>query len=115
MFPSKPDGEYLDMMARRAAGIKLITDSIAREIARLVLLNEHGEDVLKEQLPLVVAAEADTWVVRGSGPMVVSPDLSKAKGPLEMRISQFNGQIFTCHFLFYLPTPKGAPFQSQPK
>jgi hypothetical protein len=115
MSPLTPDGEWLDMTARRAAGMKLISEAIAREIARLVLANEHGEDALKEQLPFSVAPEADTWVVRGSRPMMVGSDLSKLKGPLEMRISQFTGQIFTCHFQFYLPAPEGAPIESRPK
>ncbi|MGO8835063.1 MAG: hypothetical protein ACLQE9_19910 [Roseiarcus sp.] len=115
MSPFTPDGEWLDMTARRAAGMRLITEAIAREIARLVVANEHGEDELKAQLPFSVDPEADAWVVRGSRPMMVGSDFSKLNGPLEMRISQFTGQIFTCHFQFYLPTPEGAPIQSQPR
>ena len=115
MPPFLLDGEYLDMTSRRAAGVKLITELIAREIAKLVLVNEHGEDEFKEQLPLSVAAETDAWVVRGSRPIMVGSDFSKLKGPLEMRISQFTGQIFTCHFQFLLPAPQAAPIQSQPK
>ena len=114
MFPFKPDDERPDMMARRAAGMKLITEAIALEIARLVLVKEHGEEELKEQLPLRVAPEADTWVVRGSRPMNKGLDFSKETGPFEMRLSQFTGEIFTCHFTFHLPTPTRPPIQSQP-
>jgi len=115
MSPFTLDGEWLDMASRRAAGVKLITDAIALEIARLVLANEHGEGELKEQSPLSVAPEADAWVVRGSRPMMLGSDFSKLRGPLEMRISQFTGQILTCHFQFYLPGPEGGPIESQPK
>ena len=90
------------MMARRAAGMKLITDAIAVEIARLVLVKEHGEDELKRQLPLSVIAEDDTWVVRGSRPKAANT----LDGPLEVRISQFTGQIFSCCFLFDMAPSK---------
>jgi hypothetical protein len=66
MFPFKPDEEHPDMMARRAAGMKLISDAIALEIARPVLAREHGEDEVNKQLPMSVVADGDTWVVRGS-------------------------------------------------
>jgi len=115
MSPHEPDDERLDMVSRRAAGTKLISDVIALEIARLVLAREHGEDEIKDQLPLSVTAEGDAWVVRGSRPMMVGSDFSKLRAPLEMRISQFTGQIFTCHFQFLLPAPEATPIQSQPK
>ena len=106
MFPFKSDEERPDMMARRAAGMKLITDVIALEIARLVLTKEHGDGEFKEQLPLSVTPEDDTWVVRGSRPMVTDSDLPKLDGPFEMRISQFTGQIFSCCFLFNMGPAK---------
>jgi|SRR5579863_3849284 hypothetical protein len=106
MFPFKPDEERPDMMARRAAGMKLVTDAIALEIARLVLTKEHGDDELKRQLPLFISADADTWVVRGSRPTVTDNDVPQLDGPFEMRISQFTGQIFSCCFLFVLNSRK---------
>ena len=86
--------------------MKLVTDAIALEIARLVLTKEHGEDELKKQAPLSVVPEGDAWVVRGSRPTVSSSDLPKLDGPFEMRISQFTGQIFSCCFLFDLTPSK---------
>ena len=91
------------MLARRAAGIKLITEAIAVEIARLVLTEEHGEDELKRQLPLMTRVEGNTWVVRGSQAVVETLDMSKYRGPFEIRISQLTGQIFGCCVLYYFP------------
>jgi hypothetical protein len=103
MTPFDPDSEQPDMFARRAAGIRLISEDIALAIARLVFAREHGEEALEKQLPLSVVGDAYTWVVRGSAPVVACTDISKLVQSLEMRISQFNGQIFTNHFAFYLP------------
>lgn len=105
MTPFDPDSEQPDMFARRAAGIRLISEDIALAIARLVFARKHGEEALEKQLPLSVVGDAYTWVVRGRPPVVACTDISKLVQSLEMWISQFNGQIFTNHFAFYLPRP----------
>ncbi len=107
MTPFDPDSEQPDMFARRAAGIRLISEDIALAIARLVFAREHGEEALEKQLPLSVVGDAYTWVWSGGSPPVVACTaiFSKLVQSLEMWISQFNGQIFTNHFAFYLPRP----------
>ena len=44
----------------------LITEQLALEIAKLVLVREYGPDELQLQQPLIIRNEGDTWVIVGS-------------------------------------------------
>jgi hypothetical protein len=95
----KIEQEGASMFARRAAGMKLISESIALAIGRLVLEQQHGEEELRLNSPLTAKAAGDVWIVTGSVPDVGYIDRNPPyQGPFEMRISQFSGQIFDCFF-----------------
>jgi hypothetical protein len=81
---------------RRAANRKIISESMAAEIARLIALKDHGDRGAEAQLPFATTAVGDYWHVLGN-----ANDASEENefgkpvpiGQLSLRISQYDGQI----------------------
>jgi hypothetical protein len=105
------DHEDASMWMRRAGGVKLISASTAIELARRVLNDELGAIELERNEPLTAEQDGDTWIVTGSESDEFNaqhPPTSGWTGPLQMRISQFDGQILSYVFTFDWGKAKAA-------
>ncbi|GEM_PF-3254431 len=86
----------LNMQQRRAAGQTLITEDMALEIARLIVLEEIGEGGLKAQLPLSASSQGEYWRVVGHDNDAFEENEFGRRvpfGTVNMLISKYNGQI----------------------
>jgi hypothetical protein len=92
------------MQSRRWSQQKLITCQTAIEIARLVHRDSYSQVDLDANEPVTARADGDTWLVSGAKENKYEPG-SKLDGALEMRISQFDGQILSYVLSFVLPRP----------
>jgi hypothetical protein len=103
-----PDEVALDytMLSRRWSGVKLITAEIAVEFVRLVHRQTYGQSDLEANEPLNVSLDNDAWLVLGSKHVPYSSGAVALDGPLEMRISQYDGQILSYLFRVALTQPK---------
>lgn len=84
------------MWLRYANGAQLISTKTAQELARMIIKDEYGEAELDRNEPLSIHDEGKTWLVSGSMP--TAPDSSDPRqpswgGPIQVRISKFDGQI----------------------
>ncbi len=89
------------MIMRRFAGQKVISNSTAAKIARMIVIEECGEAALNAQLPLTISAEGEHWQVLGSRTDALQTlvrENAEIVGPLSMRISQYDGQITDLHY-----------------
>jgi hypothetical protein len=103
MPATNQEQEDFSMWSRRANGVKLISDATAIEIARRVLNDELGPIEVERNEPLSVVQDGDCWVVTGSESTEFNakhPPASGWAGPLQMRISQFDGRILSYVFTF---------------
>jgi NTF2 fold immunity protein len=83
------------MLSRRWSGEKLITGSIALQIARLIHHQTYGQADLDANEPLGIRDEQDVWIVSGVKIVPIDPAGPVLDGPLEMRISKYDGQILS--------------------
>lgn len=81
------------MWLRHANGVRLISAPTAVEIVRMIVKDEYGQADLERNEPLSVRDDGEAWVVLGSGPKPSNPPDPQWAGPLEVRISKFDGQI----------------------
>ena len=92
--PDEPDFPIMKM--RRIANQKVIDSEIALKIAQMIVIEDCGEAALSAQKPIIVSSDGDFWYVTGTSSEALkalargNPD---SVGVLNMRISQFDGQI----------------------
>lgn len=87
---------FLSIAQRRRANLKVISESIALEIARLLVFKDHGERGVEAQLPFSISASGDYWLVLGSeNDAAEKNEFGKSVpiGRLSLCISQYDGQI----------------------
>jgi hypothetical protein len=106
MQPSPSEIQDYSMLSRRWSGEKLITGSIALQIARLIHHQTYGQADLDANEPLGIRDEQDVWIVSGVKIVPFDPAGPVLDGPLEMRISKYDGQILSYLFRFALSHPK---------
>lgn len=109
------------MWLHKALKAKLISQKTAIEIARLVTLDRFGEPEVERNLPFVAVEQGDVWVVTGTNNKEFNeknPPFPAWRGPLLMKISQYDGQILSFTFLGDLPWAKvpqpPSPAQENP-
>ncbi len=101
-------GPDYSMLSRRWSGTKLITSQMAIEIARMVHRESGGQADLERNEPLSAAEDGDAWVVSGAKPVKYDPSHPVLDGSLQMRISQFDGQILSYVLAMILPRPAAS-------
>jgi hypothetical protein len=89
---SQPD---FSIVSRRLNGVKLVTQEIALQLARLVHGFVEGAESLAANEPLLITEAGDDWVITGSRTGSYDGTLPGLVGPLSMRISQYDAQILS--------------------
>jgi len=103
--PNSSETPDYTMLSRRWSGQTLISVDIAIQLARLVHEEQYGQSALREEEPLSVEEDGDCWVVKGAKALKYDVTTPKLDGPMEMRISKFDGQILSYAFVAPLPRP----------
>lgn len=106
MQPPPSETQDYSMLSRRWSGEKLITSPIALQIARLIHHETYGQADLDANEPLGIRDEQDVWIVSGAKFVPFDPAGPQLDGPLEMRISKYDGQILSYLFRIALSQPK---------
>ena len=87
---------FQNMAQRRKANLKLISEGIALEIARLIVFKDHGDRGVEAQLPFSISAAGEYWDISGSENDALEENEFGNHVPigrLNLRISQYDGQI----------------------
>ena len=95
----------------------LITEDLALEIAKLLLVREFGPDDFALQQPLTVKDEGDAWLVEGSreydydAPRTNRPEggAQMVDGSAVVEIAKENGAILALTRFVDLAEPDGSP------
>jgi hypothetical protein len=95
----------------------LITEDLALEIAKLLLIREFGSDDFELQQPLSVKDEGDAWLVEGSREFDYdAPRADRPEGSAQMvdgnalvEISKENGAILALMRFVDLAESDGSP------
>jgi hypothetical protein len=106
MQPPPDEIQDYSVLSRRWSGEKLITGLIAVQMARLAHRETYGQTDLDANEPLDVRDEQDVWIVSGSKIVPFDPAGPILDGPLEMRVSKYDGQILSYLFRLALSQPK---------
>jgi len=93
--PLPSESQDYSMQSRRWNGEKLITSQIALQLVRLIHLATYGQSDLDANEPLDIRDEPDIWIVSGTKIVPFDPTGPMLDGPLEMRISKYDGQILS--------------------
>jgi NTF2 fold immunity protein len=102
--PNTGSPDY-SMLSRRRNGQELVSAETAVAIARFVHKEQYGQEVLEKDEPLLVRDDGSCWIIMGSKRGEYDPKKQLLDGPLEMRISKFDGQILSYVFSVSLPRP----------
>jgi hypothetical protein len=89
------------MKMRRFANQRIVSAEIALKIAQMIVIEDCGEAVFNAQQPMTVSSDGDFWHViglRSEQLKALAQRSPNSVGALNMRISQFDGQITELHY-----------------
>ena len=91
---------HVSMLTYRGFGQKLISQTTAVELARMILNDVFGASELKRQLPLSAKDADGYWIVSGSPPKPtgIASNITEEYGPLELQVSQYDSCILKLTF-----------------
>jgi hypothetical protein len=89
------------MKMHRFANQRIISAEIALKIGEMIVIEDCGETVFNAQQPMTVSSDGDSWRViglRSDQLKALARQSPNSVGTLNMRISQFDGQILDLRY-----------------